>query len=260
MLRVLVHPLPCSDIRPQNDGWCGEERIHAARVAAGPPPGLLGYIGERPVAWAQVGPRSELPQWNSPKTVSRPLDPADAEDSSVWAVSCFFMNSRDRGKGYSHRMLSEAVNFAKASGARILEGCPIERTKQSKSVGLYVGSLRIFEAAGFSGSCETKGRATFDAPCSLMPCAGELSGRYGRGSMAPPESNRSPGEYRPQRPAPCDGRSRSGLRLMRRQLATWSRTECRLCAISSTKATGSVRSPCSACTIGPFGCSEASSG
>ncbi|NTG48863.1 GNAT family N-acetyltransferase [Agrobacterium rhizogenes] len=127
-----------------------------ARVVAGPSPGILGYIGERPVAWAQVGPRSELPKWNSPKTVSRPLDPADAEDDSVWAVSCFFMNSRDRGKGYSHRMLSEAVNFAKASGARILEGCPIERTKQSKSVGLYVGSLRIFEAAGFSEVAKRK--------------------------------------------------------------------------------------------------------
>lgn len=127
-----------------------------ARVAAGPAPGLLGYAGDRPVAWVQLGPRSELPQWNSPKTVSRLLDPADAEDASVWAVSCFFMNSRDRGKGYSHRMLAEAVNFARSSGARILEGCPIERTKQSKSVGLYVGSLRIFEAAGFSEVAKRK--------------------------------------------------------------------------------------------------------
>lgn len=127
-----------------------------ARVAAGPAPGMLGYVGDRPVAWVQVGPRPELPQWNSPKTVSRPLDPADAEDASVWAVSCFFMNSRDRGKGYSHRMLSEAVNFARSSGARILEACPIERTKQSKSVGLYVGSLRIFEAAGFSEVAKRK--------------------------------------------------------------------------------------------------------
>lgn len=133
-----------------------KKRFIQERVAAGPPPGLLGYIDECPVAWVQVGPRLELPQWNSPKTVSRPLDPADAEDSSVWAVSCFFMKSRDRGKGYSHRMLSEAVNFAKASGARLLEGCPIERTKQSKSVGLCVGSQRIFEAAGFSEIAKRK--------------------------------------------------------------------------------------------------------
>ncbi|TCR92827.1 GNAT family N-acetyltransferase [Rhizobium sp. BK376] len=126
------------------------------RVMSGPPPGVLGYIGDRPTAWVQVSPRLELPQWNSPKTVSRPVDPADAEDPTVWAVSCFFMGSRDRGKGHSHRMLSHAVNFAKASGARVVEGCPIERTKQSKSVGLYVGSQRIFEAAGFAEVAKRK--------------------------------------------------------------------------------------------------------
>jgi predicted GNAT family acetyltransferase len=98
----------------------------------------------------QVGPRAELPQWNSAKTVSRPIDPADADDPAVWAVSCFFMTSKQRGKGLSHRMLSEAIVFAAQSGARVLEACPIDRTKQSKSVGLYVGSTRIFEAAGFS--------------------------------------------------------------------------------------------------------------
>lgn len=141
--------------RKTMDGAAKKQFIEE-RIAAGPPPGLLGYIDEHPVAWVQVGPRSELPQWNSPKTVSRPLEPADAEDGSVWAVSCFFMSSRDRGKGYSHRMLSEAVNFAKSSGARLLEGCPIERTKQSKSVGLYVGSQRIFEAAGFSEIAKRK--------------------------------------------------------------------------------------------------------
>lgn len=131
------------------DGDAKKTYMHA-RVEAGPPPGLLGYLGETPIAWVQVGPRSELPQWNSPKTVSRPLDPADADDPSVWAVSCFFMASRQRGKGLSHRMLSEAIVFAGRNGAHVLEACPIDRTKQSKSVGLYVGSTRIFEAAGFS--------------------------------------------------------------------------------------------------------------
>ena len=120
------------------------------RVEAGPPPGLLGYLGDAPVAWVQVGPRSELPQWNAAKVVSRPLDPGDGEDPAVWAVSCFFLASKQRGRGLSHHMLSEAIAFADAGGARILEACPIDSTKQSKSVGLYVGSTRIFAAAGFS--------------------------------------------------------------------------------------------------------------
>lgn len=120
-----------------------------ARVEAGPPPGLLGYLDGEPVAWVQVGPRSELPQWNSPRTVSRPLEEGDAVDPGIWAVSCFFMASRQRGHGLSHWMLEEATAFARDNGARHLEACPIERTKQSKSVGLYVGSKRIFDAAGF---------------------------------------------------------------------------------------------------------------
>ncbi|TCL70439.1 GNAT family N-acetyltransferase [Rhizobium sp. BK251] len=122
-----------------------------ARVARGTvPPGLLGYMGEEPFAWVQVGPRGELPRWNSPRTASRPLEAGDAEDPGIWAVSCFFMASRFRGKGHSHGMLSAAIDFARRNGARLLEGCPIERTKQSKSVGLYVGPLRIFKAAGFA--------------------------------------------------------------------------------------------------------------
>lgn len=131
------------------DGVAKKAFMHA-RVEAGPPPGVLGYLDGVPVAWVQVGPRTDVPNWNSQKTVSRPLDDADAADKGIWAVSCFFMSSKQRGKGLSHRMLSEAIVFAEKNGARLLEACPIDRTKQSKSVGLYVGSTRIFEAAGFS--------------------------------------------------------------------------------------------------------------
>lgn len=145
-----------SDRRKTMDGD-DKKAFMQARVDHGPPPGLLGYLDDAPVAWVQVGPRAELPGWNSPRTVSRPLDEADADDPGVWAVSCFFMASRQRGKGISHRMLSEAIVYAGQSGARLLEACPIDRTKQSKSVGLYVGSTRIFEAAGFEEVARRKG-------------------------------------------------------------------------------------------------------
>ncbi|HLP68437.1 MAG TPA: GNAT family N-acetyltransferase [Rhizobium sp.] len=120
------------------------------RVSAGPAPGVIGYLGDRPVGWVQVGPRADVPNWNSPRTVSRPLVEADASDPTVWAVSCFFIVSKERGKGLSHKMLGAAVAHARSAAARVIDACPIERTKQSKSVGLYVGSRRIFEAAGFA--------------------------------------------------------------------------------------------------------------
>ncbi len=119
------------------------------RVLAGPPPGVLGYLDGSAAGWVQVGPRAEVVQWNSERTVSRPIAPSDADDPSIWAVSCFFIASKMRGKGVSHLLLEHAVQFARASGARLLEACPMDRARHSKSIGLYVGPSRIFQAAGF---------------------------------------------------------------------------------------------------------------
>lgn len=127
-----------------------------ARVERQPPPGVIGYIDGEPFGWVQVGPRADVPNWNSHRTVSRPLNEADAEDPGIWAVSCFMMTSRKRGQGLSHALLGAAMDFARESGARLVEACPIERTRQSKSVGLYVGPVNIFIAAGFEAVAQRK--------------------------------------------------------------------------------------------------------
>jgi GNAT superfamily N-acetyltransferase len=119
------------------------------RIVVGPPPGVLAFADGEPVGWVQVGPRHDVPQFNSPRTVSRPLDEGDATDPSLWAVSCFFLAPRFRGKGLSHRLLAGAVEHARRHGARYVEGCPIDYAKQSKSVTLCIGSSAIFDAAGF---------------------------------------------------------------------------------------------------------------
>ena len=125
-------------------------------VVSGPPPGLLGYLDGKPVGWVQVCPRSNVPRWNTPRTVSRPLDDHDADDPAVWAISCFFLKSGFRGRGLSHLLLSGAVDFAVANGARVVDACPIEKTKQPKSVGLYVGPLNVFEKYGFKTVAQRK--------------------------------------------------------------------------------------------------------
>ncbi|WP_105437404.1 GNAT family N-acetyltransferase [Neorhizobium sp. T25_13] len=125
-----------------------KDHIHD-RINAGPPPGILAYADGGPVAWVQVGPRHDVPQFNSPRTVSRPLEEGDATDPSVWAVSCFFLTPKLRGKGLSHRLLSGAIDYARQMGARFVDACPIDHVKQSKSVTLCIGSTAIFDAAGF---------------------------------------------------------------------------------------------------------------
>lgn len=119
------------------------------RIREGPPPGLLAYRGTTPIGWMQIGPRADVPQWNNPMRATTPRPDALAQDETVWAISCFFFASEERGRGLSHAMLAAGIDHARRSGARILEAAPMDRAKRSKSIGLYVGSTSVFEKAGF---------------------------------------------------------------------------------------------------------------
>jgi predicted GNAT family acetyltransferase len=120
-----------------------------ARIDAGPPPGLLAFDGEMATGWMQIGPRADVPEWNNSGRGSAPLDPADASDPAVWAISCFFIRTKARGKGLTHRLVGAGIDFARDNGARFLEACPMDQSKDSRSLGLFVGSTRVFEKAGF---------------------------------------------------------------------------------------------------------------
>ncbi len=137
-------------LRKLNDREANKAHMKA-RVEAGPPPGLLAFDeAGQAVGWLQVGPRADVPEWNNAGRVTAPLDDAPVTDRSVWAVSCFFVRPAVRGQGISHMLLAGAVDFARSNGARVLEACPMDQAKQAKSVGLYVGSTRVFEKAGFA--------------------------------------------------------------------------------------------------------------
>ena len=120
-----------------------------ARVEAGPPPGLLALEGQTATGWMQIGPRSDVPEWNNKGRASAPFDPEDASDANVWAISCFFIRNKARGQGLTHQLVGAGIDFARKNGARLLEGCPMDNSKDSRSIGLFVGSTRVFEKAGF---------------------------------------------------------------------------------------------------------------
>ena len=134
----------------------GNRQFIKSRIEAGPPPGLLAFEDAQAVGWMQIGPRADVPEWNNAGRVSAPLDPGDASDPAVWSISCFFIRSKARGKGLTHRLVEGGVGFACANGARILEACPMDQSKDSRSVGLFVGSARVFEKAGFQRLAERK--------------------------------------------------------------------------------------------------------
>ncbi len=120
------------------------------RVMAGPAPGLLAMRDASAIGWMQIGPRHDVREWNKPKRCTAPMEDGPADDPNVWAVSCFFFASRERGKGLSHAMLAAGIAHARANGARMLEASPMDKARQSKSIGLFVGSTSVFVKAGFS--------------------------------------------------------------------------------------------------------------
>jgi len=139
-------------LRPkERQAMGGDEKreVMLDRIRRGPPPGLLAYDGGQPVGWMQIGPRADVPEWNNPGRVSTPLPDGPADDPRVWAISCFFFHAKTRGHGLSHPMLAAGIAFARQNGARLLEAAPMDRAKQSKSVGLFVGSTSVFLKAGF---------------------------------------------------------------------------------------------------------------
>ena len=114
-------------------------------VTGGENPGLIAYVGGVPAAWCALAPRERYTRLER----SRVLAPVD--DAAVWSVICFFVARPFRGSGLAGRLLREALRFARARGAKILEGYPIDvpRGKSYADVFVWHGTASVFRAAGF---------------------------------------------------------------------------------------------------------------
>jgi GNAT superfamily N-acetyltransferase len=113
-------------------------------VEAGPPPGILAYEGGRAVGWCAVGPRKTLPRLNRSRIAAPPPGGEEA-----WAVNCFFVRAGRRRAGLTRALLDAAVGFAARSGARLVEGCPLETDRKLMWGEGFVGVGSVFRAAGF---------------------------------------------------------------------------------------------------------------
>ncbi|MFJ4225899.1 GNAT family N-acetyltransferase [Microbacterium sp. NPDC089695] len=125
-------------------------------IADGPPPGLVAYVDGEAAGWVRIGPRPRQLRLAYTRTIaaatSEPFD-----DESVWAVSCFVVRREHRGTGLNRVLLDAAVDFARASGARLIEGYPVDtRGAKQHSNELFHGTLSTFLASGFSETGELK--------------------------------------------------------------------------------------------------------
>lgn len=115
-----------------------------AIIRDGGEPGILGYLGDEPVAWCAVVPREVYPALAR----SRVLKPVD--DAPVWSISCLFVKKAYRRRGLSVAMLQAAVAFAASRGATVVEGYPVEPLAgKAPDAFVWTGLATAFRAAGF---------------------------------------------------------------------------------------------------------------
>jgi GNAT superfamily N-acetyltransferase len=122
--------------------------LEAAVAEDDPPSGLLAYRDGTPVGWCALGPRTRFPRAIGPRAVvMKGRD--QAEDDSVWLVSCFFTRVGFRKAGTTHALLTAAVELARGYGAPAIEGWPLAGAGPH-GADRYYGTEPLFEACGFT--------------------------------------------------------------------------------------------------------------
>ncbi len=111
--------------------------------------GMVAYLDGEPVGWVAVEPRASFRRLrgSSVPWAGRAEDP---DDPDVWAIVCFAIRPGYRGQGLTRPLAAAAVAYARAHGAKAVEGYPmVPRPGQTVSWGeMNVGSRSTFAAAG----------------------------------------------------------------------------------------------------------------
>ena len=122
--------------------------------ATEPGPGVLVYVDDVVAGWCSVAPRSSYRRLLNSRTI--PI----LDDRDAWVAVCFVVRAGYRRHGLMHRLLEGAVEHAAASGAELVEGYPVETGGARVDViSGYVGTVELFERAGFERAAPTKGRS-----------------------------------------------------------------------------------------------------
>jgi GNAT superfamily N-acetyltransferase len=123
--------------------------------AQDPGPGVLAYVDGEAAGWCSVAPRSTYRRLMHSRTIPF-VDERDA-----WSIVCFVVRPAFRRRGLMHELLEGAVAHASASGAEVVEGYPVvvDGGDRVDIISGYVGTSRLFEAAGFTQAAETTGHS-----------------------------------------------------------------------------------------------------
>lgn len=119
-----------------------------------PGPGVLVYVDDDVAGWCSIAPRADYRRLINSRTIPAP-DPA----SDVWCAVCFVVRAGFRKRGLMHHLLAGALDHARRHGAAAVEGYPVEAGEEQVDViSGYVGTVALFERAGFTRRADTSSR------------------------------------------------------------------------------------------------------
>ena len=128
-----------------------KKRAMGSLVRAGREPGLLAYVDREPVGWISVAPREEFEVLlRSPQY--RPRD----EDEGIWSIVCLAIDRYARRQGVAGALVDAALRHAFAHGATAVEAYPHASDPRD-----YMGSIALYEAAGFERVRDANKRAVY---------------------------------------------------------------------------------------------------
>jgi|SRR5215467_7881789 len=146
--------------------WCmayrdsrvgGPERPDYMRreCANDPGPGVLAYVDDVVAGWCSVAPRASYRRLLNSRTI--PI----LDDRDAWVAVCFVVRGGYRRHGLMHHLLAGAVEHADSHGAEVVEGYPVDVGGGGRVdvISGYVGTVDLFERAGFERAAQTTGRS-----------------------------------------------------------------------------------------------------
>jgi GNAT superfamily N-acetyltransferase len=131
--------------RAEFDAGKGDSNKRAFKrlVDKGQVPGILAYLGKKPIGWCSVAPRKEFVRLEKHRTLKR------IDDQPVWSAVCLFVARPFRNRGVSVALLRAAAGYAKSRGAKIIEGYPTQPSQRLPDPFVWTGLVSAFVEAGF---------------------------------------------------------------------------------------------------------------
>jgi GNAT superfamily N-acetyltransferase len=119
-----------------------------------PGPGVLAFVDGQVAGWCSIAPKATYRALVNSRTIPH------VDDAGAWSAVCFVVRPGFRRRGLMHDLLDGAVEHARAGGAVLIEGYPVEpEGDRVDQTGAYVGTVRLFEAHGFERVLKTTGRS-----------------------------------------------------------------------------------------------------